>query len=110
MLGRNEKRTRDMMYYQAIRTVTDIPPSRSSKNCDMQFANTDRDKENYSIDAYTETHNTYLLYAPVHSCTPIDYHTYLAQSSILSIGVGSIICKGLIPHAVFISLVNYYNE
>ena len=25
-------------------------PRRSSKNCDLQFANTDRDKENYSID------------------------------------------------------------
>ena len=52
LLGRTETRTRDSMY--SLRHL----PRRSSKNCDLQFANTDRQtdrhtdrlKENYSID------------------------------------------------------------
>ena len=50
MLGRTETRTRDRMYCQTIGTVRDISPRRSSNNCDLQFANTDRFKDNYSID------------------------------------------------------------
>ena len=32
---------------------------------------------------YIETHNTHIMYAHncIHSCTLIDYHNYLAQSS-----------------------------
>ena len=50
MLGRTEARTRDRMYCQIIRTVRDISRDDRVKNCDMQFANTDRLKENYGID------------------------------------------------------------
>ena len=55
LLGRNETRTRDRKCFQAIRTViyTVYLVRRSSKNCDLQFANSDRFKENYSIDYYT---------------------------------------------------------
>ena len=42
MLGRIETRTRDRIYCQMIRTVRDIYPRWSSKNCDLQFANADR--------------------------------------------------------------------
>ena len=37
---------------------------------------------------------------------------YLAQSSrplLFSIGIGYIVCIGIIPHAVFTFVVNYYN-
>ena len=53
LLGRTgtETWTFDRMCFQTIRTVWDITlPRRSSKNCDLQFANFDRLKENYSID------------------------------------------------------------
>ena len=51
MLGQTDTRTRDRMYCQSIRTVRERPLSRrSSKNCDLQFSNSDRFKENYSID------------------------------------------------------------
>ena len=51
LLGRIETQTRDMMYCQTIRTVRERHlPRRSSKNCDLQFANTDRFRENYSIE------------------------------------------------------------
>ena len=54
MLGRTETRTRDRMYCQTIRTVRYISRDyrariATSKNCDLRFANTDRLKENYSI-------------------------------------------------------------
>ena len=48
MLGRIETRTRDRIYCQTIRTVREISPRRSSKNCDLQFANTDR--QTYNVD------------------------------------------------------------
>ena len=41
-LGRTETRTRDRMCCQSIRTHLRHLPGRSSKNCDLQFANTDR--------------------------------------------------------------------
>ena len=51
MLGRTETQTRDRMYCQTIRTVRDISrDDRPNKNCDLQFATTDRLKEIYSID------------------------------------------------------------
>ena len=46
LLGLSEMRTRERMYCQSIRHL----PRRSSKNCDLQFDNSDRFKENYSID------------------------------------------------------------
>ena len=49
ILGRTETRTRDRMYCQSIRTVRDISRDDRARS-DLQFANTDRLKENYSID------------------------------------------------------------
>ena len=48
---RSETRTHERMYCQSIRTVFRHLPRQSSKNCDLQFANSDRFKENYSIDS-----------------------------------------------------------
>ena len=58
MLGRLETRTRERIYSQTMRTVRDI--SRDDRpriaTYDLQFANTDRFRENYSIDCHTILH------------------------------------------------------
>ena len=52
LLGRTDTRTRDRMCSQVSDDTNRLRhlPRRSSKNCDLQFANFDRLKENYSID------------------------------------------------------------
>ena len=55
ILGRTETRTRDRIWFQTIRLVRDIFPGRSSKNSDLQFANGDRFKANYSVKKFTKS-------------------------------------------------------
>ena len=66
LLGRTETRTRDRMYCQTIRTVKRHLPRRSSKNCDLQFAKTERQtdrlKENYGIDNNNGRNGSYLTW------------------------------------------------
>ena len=62
---------------------------------------------------YIETHNTHIMYAHncycIHSCTLIDYHNYLAQSSTF-LQRGRIYYNSRFDAGFyFISLVYYYN-
>ena len=57
MLGRTETRTRDRMYCQAIRTVTDISRDDRARIATCRFANTDILKKNYSIDEGVKVSN-----------------------------------------------------
>ena len=57
-------------------------PRRSSKNCDLQFANCDRLKENYSIDEYRDVFGEFGLKVKhitnsyTYIIAVIDYATY----------------------------------
>ena len=52
LLGRTETRTRDRMYCQTIRTVRYISRDDRARIATCTFANTNRFKENYSIDGF----------------------------------------------------------
>ena len=98
MLGRIETRTRDRIYCQTIRTVRDISldDRARSKNCDLQFANTFRDKENYSIDGlcvafkhwWEKAVISHLIYRKQIVCPPstpvLGYHSMLHNKSLLN--------------------------
>ena len=61
---------------------------------------------------YIETHNIHIMIAHkcINSCTRMDYHIFELKVILFYIGVVSILFRGLILHAEFISLVNYYND
>ena len=53
-------RTRDRMYLGRIQSVKRHLPRRSSKNCDLQSANADRLKANYSVNVSKMTHGFFI--------------------------------------------------
>ena len=83
LLGRTETHTCDRMCFQTKRSLRHLP-RRSSKNCDLQFANFDRFKENYSLDE--------ILYIFYTEYFMLDYH-HLFQHYYLIIIISNLFIK-----------------
>ena len=81
MLGRIETRTRDMIYYQTIRTVRDISRDDRARiaTCSLRTL-TDRLKENYSIDLTILPCKEHLYKICVYSVLEHVYTTGMQQS------------------------------